>query len=60
VISDGILLITAYKQNTGEERNKSAMKTLSLSLSLRVLLSLSLSLSLSEKPDLRRDFYGCC
>jgi hypothetical protein len=32
VISDGILLITAYKQNTEEERNKAAMKTLSLSL----------------------------
>jgi len=54
VISDGILLITAYKQNTGEERNKSAMKTLSLSLSLSLseYFSLSLSLSLSEKPDL--------
>jgi hypothetical protein len=45
VISDGILLITAYKQNTGEERNKSAMKTLSLSLSESTSLSLSLSLS---------------
>jgi hypothetical protein len=39
VISDGILLITAYKQNTGEERNKSAMN------SLREYFSLSLSLS---------------
>jgi hypothetical protein len=51
VISDGILLITAYKQNAGEERNKSAMKTLSLSLShsLSEYLSLSLSLSLSQR-----------
>jgi len=43
VISDRILLITAYKQNTEEERNKAAMKTLSLSLSLS-----ESTLSLSE------------
>jgi hypothetical protein len=43
VISDRILLITAYKQNTEEERNKAAMKTLSLSLSLSLrVYSLSL------------------
>jgi len=45
VISDRILLITAYKQNTEEERNKAAMKTLSLSLSLSLSES---TLSLSE------------